>query len=298
MAEDETSDERARTRLYWNAHPISTDSVPFERGSEESFDAIIARWEAAATPYRQRFLDSCTGQRVLEIGCGIGIDGCYLASHGAGYHALDHSIASLALARRNFGRRGLAHRFANGDATALPFPDASFDVVISSGVLHHVPDMAAACQEVVRVLRPGGRFRGMLYHRASYHYALVHWAVRPLVWLLLRTPGGGALARRLPRKFREIYEICEQHGFSARRILSASTDTSTAGSANFNPLSYLVTRSEVEQLFAGLERFEFVATDLKYFPLPMRAIRSAVESRFGFFLQFDAWKPRVNAGRD
>jgi ubiquinone/menaquinone biosynthesis C-methylase UbiE len=241
------------------------------------------------SPRRLLFLESCQGQRLLEIGCGIAIDGRYFASHGVDYNAVDLSGESLGLARRHFELKGLPPRFSNADATRLPFADGTFDVVYSSGVLHHVPDMRAACSEAVRVLRPGGRARIMLYHRHSYHYLLVHYVVRPLVWLLLHLPFGDKLARMLPDKFRQTYEVCRQDGFDAQRILSVSTDTSTPGEANYNPLSYFVTAGGVRELFAGLEDFEFYTTDLKYFPLPFG--RAAVEKRWGFFLQITARKP-------
>ncbi|MFT5440982.1 MAG: SAM-dependent methyltransferase [Myxococcota bacterium] len=284
-----SSEQRGEAGRYWNAHPIATSSVPFEKGTEESFDAIFERWERDVTPRRLEFLKSCSGKKLLEIGCGIGIDGRFFSSNGAEYQAVDMSRESLKLAQKHFNMKDLVARFTNGDATRLPFEDNSFDVVYSSGVLHHIPDMKAACREAVRVLRPGGTARVMLYHKASYHYWLVHYAVRPLVWLLLKLPGGDAIANRLPSKFRETYEICRDDGFDADRILSISTDTSGAGEANYNPLSYFVTADDVRELFAGLEDFEFYTTDLKYFPLPFW--RRAVEDRWGFFLQIKARKP-------
>jgi len=117
-------DERAavrRVRRYWDAHPISVDSVPHEPGTSDSFDAIYARWQRQMHPRRLAFLESCAGDRVLEIGCGIAIDGRFLASHGARYQAVDLSRASLALARRHFALNDLPPRFANADATGLPF---------------------------------------------------------------------------------------------------------------------------------------------------------------------------------
>jgi len=281
--------ERLATRRYWDAHPIATDGVPHARGSRESFDAIFANWERDMKPRRLAFLDACRGKRLLEIGCGIGIDGRYLSSIGVDYQAIDMSRESLHLAKRHFEMNDLPVRVSNGDATRLPFANGTFDVVYSSGVLHHVPDMAAACREAVRVIKPGGTARLMLYHRDSYHYWLVHYVVRPMVWLLLKLPFGGSIAKMLPRKFRETYEICAQDGFGADRILAISTDTSTAGEANYNPLSYFVTRSEVRKLLDGLEDFDFYTTDLKYFPVPF--LHGLVEGRWGFFLQITARKP-------
>jgi hypothetical protein len=68
--------------------------VPYGRGTRESFDAIFERWERAMTPRRLEFLDSCRGKRLLEIGCGIGIDGRYFSSIGVKYPAVDMSRES------------------------------------------------------------------------------------------------------------------------------------------------------------------------------------------------------------
>lgn len=243
------------------------------------------------TPRRLEFLDSCRGKRLLEIGCGIGIDGRYFSSIGVKYQAVDLSRESLRLAQSHFAMKQFSAKFSNADATRLPFADDTFDVVYSSGVLHHIPDMAGACREATRVLRPGGTARVMLYHRNSYHYLLVHWLVRPLIWLLLKLPFGSAIARLLPSKFRQTYQICLKDGFSADRILSISTDTSTPGESNYNPLSYFVTQDDVRKLFAGLDNFEFYTTELKYYPVPF--LRGLVEDRWGFYLQIVAHKPQV-----
>lgn len=288
MPADAKRDERKSVRRYWDAHPISTDSVPFSPGSAESFDAIFERWQRGINPRRLGFLERCAGKRLLEVGCGIAIDGRYLAGHGANYQAVDLSRESLKLACEHFKQNDLPPRFSNADATRLPFQDETFDVVYSAGVLHHVPDMKAACREVVRVVRPGGRVRIMLYHRHSYHCLLVKYLVSPLIWLLLKLPFGASLARRAPDKLRQTYEICRESGFDLQRILSISTDTSTPGEGNFNPLSYFVSADDVRELFEGLEDFEFYCTDLKYFPFPF--FRQAVAERWGFFLQMTARK--------
>jgi SAM-dependent methyltransferase len=87
-----------------------------------------------------------------------------LAPHAAAAVGVDLSPGMLALARK----RGLdVHE---GSATALPFEDASFDVVCSFKVLAHVPDIEAALREVERVLRPGGVGVLEFYNRHSLRY--------------------------------------------------------------------------------------------------------------------------------
>lgn len=276
-------------RRYWDAHPIGTDSAPGERGTREQFDAIYDRWKQSGTPRREEFLADCRDGKVLEIGCGIATDGRFLSENGVDYHAVDLSIESLKLATKHFGQNGLRCRFANADATQLPFADRTFDVVYSLGVLHHVPDTPDACREAARVLRDGGRLRVALYCRHSYHYFLVAWVVRPLIWLLLHLPLGGWVARRGPAKLRHMYGISREHGFGKQRLLNISTDTSVAGEDNFNPHSSFYSEKEMRALFDGFEQFEFLRTNLQYFPLPW--FRAFFERHFGFFIYMRARKP-------
>lgn len=275
-------------RRYWDAHPISTDSVPFERGSRELFDAIYERWQRNGTSRLSDFLSACENRKVLEVGCGIAIDGRYLSEHGVDYQAVDLSFESLRLADAHFCQNNLGRRFTNADATQLPFRDGTFDFVYSIGVLHHVPDTEAACREVSRVLRPGGQLRIMLYGRRSYHYYLVVGIVYPLIWILLHIPLGKQLAHRGPQKLRDMFDICKQSGLSKKRLLDISTDTSSAGENNFNPHSSFYSPREVKELFKGFEDFDVWKTDLRYFPLPW--FRSFFERHFGFFVQMTARK--------
>ncbi|MGY1624249.1 class I SAM-dependent methyltransferase [Geodermatophilus sp. SYSU D00965] len=100
------------------------------------------------------------GQRVLEIGCGTGnlLLAAKQAEPAAVAVGLDPDLAALARARRKARRRGVAVQLDRGYADALPYPDDSVDVVLSSFMLHHLPDdqRDPALREAVRVLRPGG----------------------------------------------------------------------------------------------------------------------------------------------
>jgi SAM-dependent methyltransferase len=294
QGEQSAQRRRAEAGRYWNAHPIAVDSVDFEPGSRESFEAIYARWRETIDEHRARFLEACRGRRVLEVGCGTARDGRFLTEHGIDYRAVDASRRSLALAHAHFSQQGLPARFANADATALPFADGAFDLVFSIGVVHHLPDWSRACREIARVTAPRGLVRVMVYNRHSYHYALVRFVVCPLVWLSLRLPPLAWVVRRGPRKLRELHEIAREHGFSSERLLAASTDTSTAGEGNYNPLSHFLTEADLRRTFPDLEDLRFFRMDLKYFPLPF--LRGAIERRFGFFLTLTARKPAV-AGR-
>jgi len=276
-------------RQYWDAHPISTDSVPYEAGTRESFEAIYEKWKGTIDQMRLDFLESCRGRRVLEVGCGIGKDARFLTENGIDYTGLDYSFRTLGLAHKHFDFAGLRRRFVNGDAVALPFPDGSFGLAMSIGVIHHIVGTPEACRELVRVTAPGGIVRVMFYNRESYHYVLVNWVVRPLIWLMLRVRALEVLLRWAPEKYRNLYAISKQHGLSRERLLATSADTSFAGQGNFIPRSGFWTEQEMRELFAGLEDLRFTRRDLKYFPLPF--LRGWVERRWGFFLTMTGRKP-------
>lgn len=110
------------------------------------------------------------GEKVLEIGAGMGTDLAQYAQNGALCTDLDLSIGHLQHARRNFMLRGLEARFEHGDAEAMPFVDSEFDVVYTNGVIHHTPNTCAVIDELHRVLRPGGKAIVMVYAENSWHY--------------------------------------------------------------------------------------------------------------------------------
>jgi ubiquinone/menaquinone biosynthesis C-methylase UbiE len=94
------------------------------------------------------------GARVADLGCGSGVFTDLL--HSLGYNAvgLDISPKLIALGRAKYPDV----EFLEGDVEELPFPDASLDGVLLSGLLHHLPDPARCAGEVFRVLEPGGAF--------------------------------------------------------------------------------------------------------------------------------------------
>jgi SAM-dependent methyltransferase len=99
-------------------------------------------------------LGLCAGDRVLDVGSGYGRHVYECARRGAHVVALDYA----AMVETGEITADELIGVLRGDARHLPFPDATFDVVITSEVLEHIQDDVAAIAEMVRVLKPGGRF--------------------------------------------------------------------------------------------------------------------------------------------
>lgn len=103
------------------------------------------------------------GRRVVDVGCGAGLDSL-IAARMVGSQGqvigVDMTAAMLEKARRGAVAANLTNvEFLEGYAEVLPVPEAWADVVISNGVLNLMPDKVAALTEMARVLKPGGRLQ-------------------------------------------------------------------------------------------------------------------------------------------
>jgi ubiquinone/menaquinone biosynthesis C-methylase UbiE len=100
------------------------------------------------------FREHVRGRKVLEIGFGEGYGTYYLSEVAKEITGIDVSHSLVEHAKSKYSRENLY--FIRSDAATLPFPDASFDVVVSSQVLEHVKDYMGFLKETARVLKPGG----------------------------------------------------------------------------------------------------------------------------------------------
>ena len=123
------------------------------------------------TEARARVLGDVADRDVLEVGSGAGQCSRWVRAQGGRGYGLDLSFRQLQHSRRIDLDSGIAVPSVLGTATALPFADASFDVVFSSfGALQFVSDIADAVVETARVLRPGGRFAFSITHPTRWMF--------------------------------------------------------------------------------------------------------------------------------
>jgi SAM-dependent methyltransferase len=185
-------DDKLETQKQWNANPCGVSTAPgLEPGSREFFRKVeMERYENDSPWLKDAAgFDQFAGQRVLEIGPGLGTDHAQFARGGAHTFGVDLTTAHLQLTRRRLELEGFVPRLARGDAERLPFADGVFDAVYSFGVLHHTPDTQGAVEEIRRVLRPGGMAIAGLYHRHSAFYWCATILIRGLLAGHLRRKG-------------------------------------------------------------------------------------------------------------
>lgn len=253
---------------FWNSEPCGTRYIerPDDFGSH-------AAERYRLEPYIHDFaqFSSSKDLRVLEIGVGMGADYMQWLNAGAIATGVDLSRESIARATHRCQQADLKPDLRVADAEALPFADATFDIVYSYGVMHHSPDTAKCIAEAFRVLKPGGSARIMLYHHASMtglmlwlRYGLMRGqSVRQCVYESLESPGTKTYTKdeawSLMREFEDV---------SIRQVFSPGDLLLSKPSAKFqNPAYRLV---------------------WKLFP---RGVVRLLGKRLGLFLLIEARKP-------
>ena len=160
-------------RDYWNEHihdlEVATEPIGtlgfFDQLDEYRFDKL------RYLPKIVKF-DGYKMKKLLEIGCGVGIDLVRFAQGGTKVTGVDLAEVSINLAQENFSQRGLEADFRVMNGEDLDFDDGSFDVVYAHGVLQYTSNANKMISEIVRVLRPQGDAIMMVYNRNSWLNAM------------------------------------------------------------------------------------------------------------------------------
>jgi SAM-dependent methyltransferase len=290
---------------FWDSHPCGSLTVSAPRGSDEFF-LEYERYRYGTEPYILALLDldGIRGQRVVELGCGMGTDGVQFAKAGARYLGIDLTPAGAGLTTGNLQSRHLEGRALVGSGEALPLASDSVDLLYSHGVIHHTPAIERAVAEIWRVLKPNGRLHLMLYHRSSFNYHVSIQVLRRIGALLLLLPGGVQFASRLSGESPANLEIhkgrLRAHGLSylfGPDWLNRNTDGPE------NPLARVYSKRTARELLAGFTdfRFQVVNINRRHVPVvgPLMSARMErwLAARYGWHLHIFARKdPRGNPG--
>ena len=169
-----------QVREYWDSHPLLSYELR-DVGSKSFFENFdrCKRHDVERFSFGFWEFPVFAGKSVLDVGCGPGWITVMYAKGGADVTAVDLTPAAVALTSTHLEQLGLSAIVREANAEELPFPDNSFDLVVSSGVLHHTPNYRRAISECLRVLRPGGKAKLTFYRKGVLHH--------PLIWPLTRT---------------------------------------------------------------------------------------------------------------
>lgn len=156
-----------RTRTFFDGKADEYYAESYEHPRDRHAYNLVLR--------RDVCLELLPGGDILDLGCGPGAMSVPLVERGARVVSVDLSMPMVReTARRCAGWP--THSAAQASADRLPFADASFDAVVSTGVLEYVPEIQEALREAARVLVPGGVFVGtMSLPRRSERAAVKAW---------------------------------------------------------------------------------------------------------------------------
>lgn len=256
-------------RDFWQEHPCGAELVGDLTGEQaQEYADFFARYDEfryTKEPHILANLDKIdfAEKKVLEIGLGQGADAEQITRRGGVFSGVDLTDEAVKRTTMRFSLKALPYdRIERASALSLPFPDNSFDIVFSHGVLHHIPEIGPAEKEIFRVLRPDGRLVVMLYAKWSLNYLLSIFVLRRLGLLMMYAVGlkpGGIYGHHLDNARKAgIWNYLRMKNF---------TNVSTDGP--FNPYSKVYGIAAVRAAFPD---FEIVRADKHFMhapPLPV-----------------------------
>ena len=271
--------DEGAAQSFWNAHPCGDHIVG---GLHGAFDDEYERFFAAYDAWRYQqegHIPACLdrtdwrGRKILEIGLGQGADSEQLIRRGASWSGLDLTQESVDRVRARLAVRKLPYDdLRRGSALAIPWPDDTFDIVFSHGVLHHIPDIRRTQSEIHRVLKPGGTLIAMLYARGSLNYQVSIRLIRRAA-LLLAYPLRRARVVRSSALLHQHLDNAEAIGL--RRYLNLKEFTHRSTDGPLNPHARVYSLREVARDFPDFVIVDAYKRYMHAPPLPVHGLPGA-----------------------
>ena len=163
----------AKVRAYWN-HRIHDLEISSHPPGSPGFFADLDEYHFDKLHHLLDLVDfgAYAGRRVLDVGCGTGVDLVRFVKGGAVAAGVDIADSAIGLARENLRHQSLAASLSVGDGERLPFRDDTFDFVFAHGVVQYTAGDRELVEECRRVLKPGGTAFFQVYNRVSWLNAL------------------------------------------------------------------------------------------------------------------------------
>ena len=172
---------KEEVREFWNAQACGTQNIDKEKFTLEYFEQIEKeRYELQPEIFSFAQFTRFHGKKLLEVGVGAGTDFLQWVRAGADCYGIDLTDEAIAHIQHRLQLYDLKAHVKVGDAENLPFESNTFDIVYSWGVIHHSPNTIKALEEIIRVLKPGGTAKIMVYHRHSL-LTLFFWVKHALL---------------------------------------------------------------------------------------------------------------------
>jgi ubiquinone biosynthesis O-methyltransferase len=211
----------------------------------------LLRMNPVRVPYFKRHFPNRPCLRILDAGCGGGFVSEALAVDGYDVTGIDISEHSLEIARaHSAGRTDLKLHYQQASLYGLPFPDASFDVVVSSDVLEHLTDLPAALREIRRVLKPDGVFLFDTITRSVWTYFAYYLVSQEILGLV----EPGAHDWNMFIRPEELEALLTAAGFETNRSVWAGIQ------ANLSLLNAVKNRSKFDLIESFYEDKSFSAS--------------------------------------
>ena len=152
---------------FWNKASCGEDLYLHNTQAQGYVEQARMRYQLEPYIFDFAKFSESKGKRVLEIGVGLGADHQQFAQAGAELFGVDLTARAVEHTQKRLKCFGLQSTIAIDDAENLSFPNDTFDIVYSWGVLHHSPNTPKAISEVWRVLKPGAVAKIMIYSKWS-----------------------------------------------------------------------------------------------------------------------------------